>query len=371
MQKPQEIKVLDSLRGIFSFFVLFLHCSLPNIKFISPATYEYFTFIGHLSVDAFFFLSGFVITYIYQQIIFEALQKDKTFFFRKFAKYFVNRIARLYPLVFFSETMVLIIKWGKVGWECLYEYFLICAWFDKWSGNTPLWSLNAEFLLYLLFPFFIWINSKINPAKKIWISIVLSLIVPIGFNLTRLLFHYPDDFFPIFNAGPLYRGIQGFYAGVCLYQIYELNTENGELFDILAVVSLLINILIILFASQIFSYVYIWFLFMLFMVKSKWMRKAFENKFFLFFGEISFSLYLLHYPVVIALNLYIGTIIKPDQLDNKSRFVIWLGYFSFMIVYSYVVYTIYEIPCRNYLRKLWEKIDCSIFETEREVEKLL
>ena len=371
MQKPKEIKILDSLRGIFSFLVLFLHCCLPNIKFISLEAYEYFTFAGHLSVDAFFFLSGFVITYIYQQIILDALQIDKKLFFRKFAKYFVNRIARLYPLVFFSETMLLIIKWGKVGWECLYEYFLVCAWFDKWSGNTPLWSLNAELLLYLLFPLFIWINYKINPTKKIWISIALSLIVPIGFNLTRPFYSYPDDFFPIFNAGPLYRGIQGFYAGICLYQVYELNTENDILFDILAGASLLINILIILFVSQTFSYVYIWFLFVFFMVKSKWMRKAFENKLFLFFGDISFSLYLLHYPIVIALNLYIGTIIKPDQLNNKSRFFIWLGFVSFMIVYSYVVYAFYEIPSRNYLRKLWEKIDYAIFDKRRDEEKLL
>lgn len=242
MQKQAEIKVLDSLRGIFSLFVLFLHCSLPNIKFISPETYEYVTLMGHMAVDAFFFLSGFIITYIYQEIILNALQKDKRTFIRVFAKYFFNRIARLYPLVFFSETMVLIIRWGKVGWECLYEYFLVCAWFDKWSGNTPLWSLNAEFLLYLLFPLFIWMNHKINPKKKIWISLMLSLFVPIGFNITRFFYPYPYDFFPIFNAGPLYRGVQGFYAGVCIYQIYELDTNNEILYDILAAISVIINL---------------------------------------------------------------------------------------------------------------------------------
>lgn len=170
--RPKEIKVFDSLRGIYSFFVFFLHCNLTNILFISKDTYRYFNLIGHLAVDGFFFLSGFIITYVYEKKLSDAMQTNFRNFMRVFLKYFANRFARLYPLVFFSVTVAVIINPNK--WIAqLSEYFVVCAWTSSCFGNTPLWSLNAEFLLYLLFPLFIWINKRINPDKKIWISILL------------------------------------------------------------------------------------------------------------------------------------------------------------------------------------------------------
>ena len=380
MSPPATLKVLDSLRGVYSIFVLLLHANQTYTRIFPTTITRRVVFMGHIAVDGFFFLSGFLITHVYQKKISDAMEPPKKVeddekpsegenstqnqgFWRTFLSYFWNRIARLYPLVFFSETvMLLFYNNNNAGWECLYEYFLICGWVGKWSGNTPLWSLNAEFLLYLLFPIFLWFNKKINPNKKIWISILLSLIIPICVNISRLFIDYEDEFFPILNTGPLYRGVQGFYAGICLYHIYELNPEQEKKYDYLCLITLLINIILIIYAPQIFAYVYGWFLFTFFLVKSKmFMKFIFEREVLLLVGEISFSLYLLHYPLIIYLNTYLEVEV-PNGLDNKERIFVFTGLFSFIAIYSYLIYQYYEKPTRDYLRKLWLKIDKKIFE---------
>lgn len=383
MNQSTSFKVLDSLRGIYSIFVFLLHANQTYTTIFPRTVIKNIVFMGHISVDGFFCLSGFIITHVYGKKISDAIDRKKNVqegenldkqendgFFRIFLSYFWNRIARLYPLVFFSETiMLLFYNNNNAGWECLYEYFLICGWVGKWSGNTPLWSLNAEFLLYLLFPIFLWINKKINPKKKVWIFTLLSLIIPIGVNISRLFFDYEDEFFPILNTGPLYRGVQGFYAGICFYNIYKINPEKEKKYDYLCLITLIINIILLIFAPQIFAYVYGWFLFMFFLVKSDFFMKfIFERELFLFLGEISFSLYLLHYPLIIYLNTYLETKV-PNGLGHKERIFLFTGLFSFIVLYSYIIYQYYEKPMRDYLRKIWIMIDKRIFESSLLSEK--
>lgn len=392
MTKTQTLDVLNSLRGVYSCLVFIFHVSGGNtIVSISDPFREPIIKMGYLSVDCFFFLSGFVMTHVYEKKFNAAFELKATEeekrenglqnnFLRTFLSFFWNRLVRLYPLIFFSLTIIVVfIRFGEVGWEIMYEYLMISNWvsgFTWWNG--PLWSLEVEFILYLLFPIFLWINQKINHGKIIWISIISSLIFPFILLAASLINYavegsFPSEFFLFYELyvfGKIFRGVEAFYAGICLYQVYELKKETKEIFDYLSLGTLILNMTIVIYVPYIYLYMYGWYLFTFFLVKSNsFMKYIFEMKILLFLGEISFSLYLLHFPLNIYLNDYIDEKYSI-KFNVKTKFFIFLGLFSFLVIYSYLIYKYYELPTREYLRTIWLTIDKKCFEKKLLTESL-
>src|SRR6266567_7058688 len=159
-----NIPALTGLRGVAAAWVALFHLTVgvPILRY------------GDMGVDVFFILSGYVLTYVYAGKLTNAA--DYFGFIRA-------RLARIYPLHLvtlcvlalmvvalpdfaerypmpeqrwgfgpFLASLVLVQNWG---------YFLPTSW------NTPSWSLSAEWLAYLIFPFFLfatqWPRSKITP----------------------------------------------------------------------------------------------------------------------------------------------------------------------------------------------------------------
>ena len=66
-------------------------------------------------------------------------------------------------------------------------------------------------------------------------------------------------------------------------------------------------------------------------------------------GDITYSTYMLHFPIQLALML----IINP-QNDNIFRSTAMLAFFiAIVIVTAVIVYAVYERPVQDYLRKRW------------------
>ena len=145
------IKSIDSLRAIAVIAVLIYHF-FPSL---APG--------GFLGVDLFFVVSGFVITNL--------LSKDGIDSRKKYLKFFVNRLWRLYP----SLLVVVLITWGSFSliWPDSLNYMLAKSslssllfysnifygsqggYFDITTEILPLlhtWSLSVEWQFYLFFP---------------------------------------------------------------------------------------------------------------------------------------------------------------------------------------------------------------------------
>ena len=86
-------KNLNGVRFIAAFMVLICHIEL-NKKFFNIPNYRETTkFLGHLGVDLFFVLSGFLITFL--------LIKEKDLFGKiNFKNFYIRRILRIWPLYF-------------------------------------------------------------------------------------------------------------------------------------------------------------------------------------------------------------------------------------------------------------------------------
>src|SRR5690606_13913763 len=109
-------------------------------------------------VDAFFVLSGFILTHVYQSAFFESERVSGKDLFRFLKK----RFARIYPLHFVTLIGAIVflnilrtftdsnveLRWDHV----IPQLLLFHAWggLDGISWNFPSWSISAEWFAYLL-----------------------------------------------------------------------------------------------------------------------------------------------------------------------------------------------------------------------------
>src|ERR1700760_1005878 len=88
MEKPRVFLCLDALRGTAAIVILLFH--VPY--FFGAVLFQH----GYIAVDFFFMLSGFVLSFAYQEKI------DQGGFFLRFAKI---QMVRLYPLYFLGLVL--------------------------------------------------------------------------------------------------------------------------------------------------------------------------------------------------------------------------------------------------------------------------
>ncbi|MGV0925571.1 acyltransferase family protein [Empedobacter tilapiae] len=104
----------------------------------------------NLGVSYFYVLSGFVMIVAYKN-----LEKINS------KKYYINRLARIYPLHILSMLLVIffilleIINNNIPKLAVLNHILLIQAWIPRTALtlNAPAWSISVETFFYLLFPF--------------------------------------------------------------------------------------------------------------------------------------------------------------------------------------------------------------------------
>jgi peptidoglycan/LPS O-acetylase OafA/YrhL len=151
-----EINSLTAIRGIAAWWVVLYHFDSYLRPYV-PSPIYYLISQGHLAVDLFFCLSGFVIFLNYGSLNL----RDKGAIFR----FYLRRLAKIYPLhvfvLFLYGLLVLVLVLTHrdpssrfSGLSLLLNLFLMQDWgiLHELTWNIPSWSISAEFASYLLFP---------------------------------------------------------------------------------------------------------------------------------------------------------------------------------------------------------------------------
>lgn len=162
---------LDVMRGLAALTVMFSHVVIlfptaSNVIFSrwSPAS---ILVAGHQAVILFFVLSGFALTYMFNNM--------KPY---SYPRYFFARVLRLYPPYAFSIVFTLILfgilgnigyqwehGWMNVGKPYLstssaIQHALMVGVFGMADVNPVIWSLVYEMRLSILFPAILWLVSR-------------------------------------------------------------------------------------------------------------------------------------------------------------------------------------------------------------------
>lgn len=338
------VKTLTSIRFFFALLVFLSHIHLfkDNSLTLEKINLFYFTEFK-IGVSFFYILSGFILTYTYNESILL-----NTFSFKEFI---IKRITKLYPLHIL--TLILSVPLSLNGFrretafwftKLIINGILIQSWFLNdhlyWSFNAPSWSISNELFYYLVFPIIIIHLSK-SKLNQISIIIYLSGIILISYLLIGN--QISAD---LLNINPLIR-LSDFIIGILLCKIFlKIKFIRISYFtmSILEISSLLILFLLYNYRLIIplnFRYaIYYWIPISLFILLIAYQKgiisSILNNKILVKLGEISFSFYLIHMIVARYVKEFLvnKSIITNELIIISLVFTISiiLSYFSFIFI---------------------------------------
>ena len=330
---------IDGLRAIAVFSVIIYHARdtfLPG---------------GFLGVDIFFVISGYLIT----SLILKELKLTNSFSFSDFYERRVRRIipALLGVMIFstFISYIVLLpesfIDFSKSLISSIFSfsnfYFHYTA--TLYGGDDSLikpllhtWSLSVEEQFYILFPITIFVIYKFF-RKHLLISIFSGILISLIFSQYASSAHIYFNFWMLPSRGfELLLG--SLLAKLELDNGRELRNSSLTLNRIFQMIGLLLIFYSLFFFNDkmflpsflslvpiIGTMLVIWF-----SHKDEFLTQVLSNRIIVFFGLISYSLYLFHFPIF-AFARYL------DVLDNNLLILIF-----FVILISFLSYHFFEKP---------------------------
>ena len=341
-----RIHLLDIARGLAALSVVIFHYRIfyfkDNATFVvSNQPFSSFLYPiygdGWIGVQFFFLLSGFVFFKYYLKKI----KENKISFYN----FFILRFSRLYPLHFFTLLIVLLFYYFNEKYNFhnlvivdfkhfMLNLFLIHEWgFKSIHGtlNGPSWSISVEILMYLVF-FVIALKTNIFLSSSV--ILILSSIL----------------YFESKYIG--YGGYCFFVGGLSciIIQKIEINIKSKiiiltilvflfslflQIFDFNSVIDKII-VLTIIFPSIIN---------LLSLINECYPKLGSK---FSFIGDISYSMYLIHYPIILLFYFIFDFFEFSVNLDLNY---IFLFYIFLTIFFSLVVYRFFEIPLRAIIRQ--------------------
>lgn len=325
-------------------------------------------------VSFFFVLSGFILTYVYKDLA--GLKQTLHFL--------AARIARVWPVFFVSGVVtyflspVSLLPKTPIDTFTIFtsQFFMLHGWVPQrlfyFSLDTPSWSISTEFFFYLAFPLLI-----LN-LRKTWLTKLL-LVAALPITLICLCQFYNLPFIgeerqasshALLYINPLSR-IFEFYLGMltCLgltklrtYQFNPLLVTVAELGSIAVIAGMLCNIEPWLFKSGITTAIPALSIYLKYCgnalgyvavilavgLERGYLSKVLRLPVLVLLGEVSYSVYLLHYPVLLwYLNNRLIFLHEPRVLR-------YAGFWVVLIALSTMAFFLLEKPARTRLRKLFD-----------------
>lgn len=370
--KP-HYNILDGLRGAAALMVVWYHvfegyAFAEGMNGVEGGGVINVFNHGYMAVDFFFMLSGFVISYAY----------DDRWNKMSMGDFFKRRLVRLHPMIIMGAIIGLttFLLGGGVKWDgsatpmsgVALAFFLTCCFIPAWPGaahevrgngemfplNGPSWSLFFEYIGNICYALFIRrLNTKALSAlvavlgvAYIWFSVgnvsgyeSIGVGWTIGDNVNifggflRMMFPFSlgmllaRNFKPVRVRGIFWLAIILLFAlfsvpffpsvdGICVNGIFEM-----------CCIMLIFPVIVWLGASGVTT------------------DKA-STGVCKFLGDLSYPLYIVHYPVM---YLFYAWLIKNQLYTVADTWQVVLLVFAVNITLAYAALKLYDEPVRKWL----------------------
>jgi peptidoglycan/LPS O-acetylase OafA/YrhL len=303
------ISALTGIRGYAALWVLVSHlvyteallwplaARLQLVRPVGLIQHEY------LAVDVFFMLSGFVLLHVYRREFESSVRRPE------YGRFLLLRLARIYPLHLVGLGLALVTlqyhpdPFGiSTEQTFVLQLVLMASWgvIPRISWNLPAWSLNSEWFAYLLFPLVALVGTGIKTTRGRLIGIGALL----GFFYI-MMFRQP---FPPLGydsgIGAQTRVMVGLSIGILLRGLYDDPRVRALPWHLILYGSLVAAAISMTELSgarrlnSIWSYMTMpLILFAAACGKGRLMLPL-TGRFAIYMGEISFAIYIMHYPVL-------------------------------------------------------------------------
>jgi len=366
-----EIRPLTGLRFFAAAWVVLFHLQftpgagrLAFFRALHPVVT-----MGALGVDLFFVLSGFVIALTYLDRLGPSLRPAE-------ARRFVwARFARIWPVFatvtnLFGLWLAAKAIWGtddKIAFQAvqpslgasswLQQMFMVQLWsrsiFDGSSWVGPAWSISAEWLAYLLFPLLapVFYRFARGPSLALGAASVAVLVPPTAWVLLTGNMYHPYSW--------LARILTGFCAGVLVYLAVRnvprtpTVTRLAAGLSVLASVGVLIGlvataglpgdrgkVVVLLFPVLVGALA----------LAGGWPARLLSSGAAVHGGRISYSLYLLHVPILEV--VWTAMLRYPVLGHGWPASALTVAASLAAVVAAHLMYRVVEEPARAGLRRL-------------------
>jgi peptidoglycan/LPS O-acetylase OafA/YrhL len=340
----KQLGALTGLSGVAALWVFVYHLPRDG-RYSEPINWliNALGVAGHLGVELFFLLSGFVLSLNYSAAgVHRSLSAYGGFLWR--------RLARIYPVhaVMLAVFVLAVFAFDVLGGQFLSEkhsrpadlwesVLLLHAWDTPlaFPWNGPSWSISAEWGAYLLFPFLILVVAPLR--NRLLIGLLTGLMFMVLFRV-HLEYSYYDvevtaaRLFVCFTAGCLMHrlydlGVRWRCGGIALTvlifgaNVFELDSRAFAAAPFFAPLSAII---------------------VLGLASGGTAASILESKWMCYLGRISYSLYMVH---VFILHL----VRAQDFLHpNVAVVVSVIG----SLVAAHLLYAYVEEPARRFLTRV-------------------
>ncbi len=358
------IPALTGIRAVSVYLIFFFHLN----PFTGTGWSGWFLFMNqfYAFLSFFFVLSGFLIYYKYHAVA--SLNRTTVH------NYFVNRIARVFPILFIliSITFILGYRYGLyTGREAVNLYLLNVSLLKGFSseyfltGIGPSWSMSVEELFYLLSPFIFLYVKKLRSliyfvlagyAAGLLITWLFSL-APVGGFFSSYLFTAYTTFF-----GRVYEFACGIFLGMLVSGKITstgygwLKKNAGAVGGMLVLLSLVLLYLLAAHFGVEHGYEVWWgvpvnnillptgitFIFYSLVYNKSAMQRLLASRIAVLLGNATYSFYLLHTTFVLSFIL---------KYISKNYFIVFL----IMVAVSLVFYRLVEQPLATFVRKRFSR----------------
>lgn len=324
--KSGEIISLTSLRGVAALSVAAAHASDSLV----PRQYIW--------VDFFFILSGFILVHAYKSVFAQGIS------WRAVVTFYKARFFRIYPLHLFTLGLLIALECTKVvvgrGFEgynspaaLVQNIFLVQNWIpgSGFSWNMPAWSISTEVAAYFLFP--LGMVCCISDRARACATLLA------GFIVVGVTWYFDGS---LTNPN-IFRCFGGVLIGMAIYKLGPLPAVYQASTILLLPVfytavpdALAVPIFALMIASMGRDSGPITTL-----LKAKWLR---------FLGLISYSVYLVHFPVLQIFWLLDHRVLGDAILSGgwAIRAAATLALLPVFISIAILTYFFIEVPCREW-----------------------
>lgn len=358
---------LSGLRGLAALIVVYYHLSQHRTTvWLSEMSWDIYQFTEHLVfvVSVFFILSGFFRSLSY----WKKLEKDEPI--PRFFSSLKDRFFRIAPSYYLALIVSLIVVWalGDITMSDIVRFFagvLFLNWtsaelFFPVDHNWPLWFVTYDMLGWILVSFFMILVTRV--WKKYFFplfAVTCGILVIWHYGFVSLPWWYTEwvagEWFPTYNPFLFWLhfmlGVLGGYL-LTLGQRIITNTETIWA-DIGASASLLILSLFLWEIRDTSDWLYSWpygpyhfplvsllvVMLVVCLPFTRYIGWIMDNQLFVFYSEISYTLYLFHALIIVLLRTYV---FEWVQLDMDMWIYFSLVVFIISTAIAYVVTRWYE-----------------------------
>lgn len=372
---------LDGLRGIAIIMAVLTHVAAIWQMMIQASLYlpllgvdllDLILF-GYLAVPLFFLLSGYLLTWTE-----EGRKRRENYSVLNYAK---RRILRIVPAYYLAIVVVLL------TWPTHISFWPVALHLTFLQGFKPSyppgldgawWSLTPEIIFYAMLPLLV---LKFRTFAQRTVILMMLVLVSLGTRLLQVcdIFGIPSSLDHTLGINRLYHfpttTLYLFLVGMLLRMIVERRTNTGHkrrywqpyvaaVLTVVPIVVISVFPYLIIKQSDILHHplanlaeVMAILVFVSILLGSPILKPVLRFRPLVFFGEISYSLFLLHDSIMVVVGFPVKDVIR-HWLSGQSELMIWATFsvFAFTVlavsgIIAYLSYRYIESPFMRYKPK--------------------